>query len=40
MDTATDRDEKELVLTVVQYEIGGRGTEWILRLIEMKRNWC
>ena len=30
MDTVTDCDEKELVLSVVQYEIGGRGTEWLL----------
>ena len=39
LDTVTDCDEKELVLSVVQYEIGGRGTEWLLWLIMLKRNW-
>ena len=32
MDTVTECAEKELVVTVVymRYEIGGRGTEWLL----------
>ena len=30
MGTVTDCAEKELVLTVIQYVIDGRGTEWIL----------